>query len=290
MSGAYDSWMKDNIVPVVIKWEGIDIFNVEYLRGGIALLLQMLDSPEDWAKDDIVYPKASVSITVKTGQPFLPREITFDEFVKTVRAAYDEMCSSGRFPTYTKVDGYDSDFSSKAVLATLCRAFHYYDANECFPETIDTWESSYTAPTNNCQVNAPEVKTARDAAWKAYGVTETSTVRQKADAIFKYARDEWEWEDYYNTKKGAVGTIKGKSGNCCDLSNAICAMARLSGIPARYFHAQCNYSSGVIGHVISQLFIDGEWVFADASNNDNDLGSVRFNGYTGLHYYENLEF
>ena len=67
-------------------------------------------------------------------------------------------------------------------------------------------------------------------------------------------------------------------------------MARLSGIPGRYFHAQCYYSSGIIGHVISQLFIDGEWVYADASNDSNKLGTVVFNGYESMHLYEELDF
>ena len=129
-----------------------------------------------------------------------------------------------------------------------------------------------------------------DAAWAKAGVTESSTVRQKATAIFNYARDEWEWENYYNTSKGAVGTINARGGNCCDLSHAVVAMSRLSGIPARYFHGQCQFSSGVIGHVVSQMFVDGEWLMADASNNSNSLGTVVFTGYTGLHYYEELPF
>ena len=67
-------------------------------------------------------------------------------------------------------------------------------------------------------------------------------------------------------------------------------MARLSGIPARYFHAQCHYSSGYIGHVVSQIFVEGKWYMADASNDGNTFGNVKFTDYTGLHYYEELPF
>ena len=166
----------------------------------------------------------------------------------------------------------------------------YAKDNE-FPQAIGTWEASYTHATSNCDISSPVVKTARDAAWSKAGVTEASTVREKATAIFNYARDEWYWEDYSNTSKGAVGTINAKCGNCCDLSHAVVAMSRLSGIPARYFHAQCKYPSGTVwGHVVSQIFVEGEWLMADASNDSNSLGTVVFTSYTGLHYYESLPF
>ena len=95
----------------------------------------------------------------------------------------------------------------------------------------------------------------------------------RAKAIFEYARDEWEWLNYNNTSKGAVGTIQDKGGNCCDLTHAIVAMSRAAGIPARYRHAQCQYASGVIGHVIAEIYVDGVWYPADASNNENTFGN-----------------
>ena len=290
LSDAYATWETKNALPTVVKWEGIGVYKPECLRAGMTLLLKMEEDPENWMMEDVTYPAASTTIIREKAEPFLPREIKFSEVLDAVKTVHSEMVETGVTPMRVKVGSYDNPMTSEALLVTICRAFAYYDANESFPETIDVWESSFCASTNNCKIDAPEVQQARDAAFKAAGITETSTDRQKAVAIFNYARDNWTWENYNNTKRGAAKTIKDKAGNCCDLSHAIVAMARLSGIPARYFHAQCKYSSGYIGHVISQLFVDGEWHMADASNDSNSFGTVTFNGYTNDELIEELEW
>lgn len=288
MASAYDTWNETGKLATAIKWDGVNVFNSEFLRAGLSLMVKMLDEPDSWMEDDLEYPSASVAFV--TDDPFLPREVPFEVFLKAVRKEYEAMYADGAVDKRFKVEPYESVITASALNVMLCRAFAYYRDNGCFPETIDTWDASYVRATKMCQVDAPEVKAARDAAWKAAGVTESSTARQKAVAIFNYARDEWEYEDYYNTSKGAVGTIKAKAGNCCDMSHAICAMARLSGIPARYFHAQCQYSSGVIGHVVSQLMIDDVWYMADATNNANEFGKVRFTTYTNDELLEELQW
>jgi transglutaminase-like putative cysteine protease len=114
---------------------------------------------------------------------------------------------------------------------------------------------------------------ARDAAIK--GLPADATDRQKAEAIYYYARDNWTWENYQNTKKGAVGTINAKAGNCCDLTHGIIAIARSAGIRARYVHGpETYYPSGSIwGHVWPELYVDGVWYICDASNNASVFGT-----------------
>ena len=250
LADAYHTWETDNKLPTTVKWEGVNVFTREYVRAGLALAIKVLDEPSTWMDEDVNYPSATFSLT--NDVPFIPVEVPFSAFEQLLREQYANM-QKGEIKLNMKIPGYEPNLSSTGFLVMICRAFAYYAENEKFPEKINTWESSYTHSTNNCDINAPEVKAARDAAWAKKGVTESSTVREKADAIFCYARDEWEWENYNNTRKGAVGTIKAKGGNCCDLSHAVLAMARLSGIPGRYFHAQCHYSSGLIGHVIAAL-------------------------------------
>lgn len=288
LSSAYDTWEETGKLSTVIKWEGVQVFNSEYIRAGLSLMVKMLDVPDLWMKEDVEYPSAKVSFV--TDDPFLPREVSFDVLEKAVRKEYAHMYDKGEVEKRFHIEPYTAVITNSALNVMLCRAFAYYRDNGNFPETIDTWDASYVRATRMCQVDAPEVKAARDAAWKAAGVTESSTVREKAVAIFNYARDEWEYEEYYNTSKGAVGTIKAKAGNCCDMSHAICAMARLSDIPARYFHAQCKYSSGMIGHVVSQLLVDDVWYMADATNNANEFGSVRFTSYTNDELLEELQW
>ena len=288
LSDAYDGWVANNKISNTVKWEGVQVHVSEYVRAGIALTLKMVDEPGTWMDEDISYPSASFGLT--SDDPFLPDEVPFSAFVQLLRNQYTSMTQDKAVMLNMTIPGYDSNLSTTGLVVMLYRAMAAYAKDDVFPQTIGTWEASYTHATSNCDISSPVVKSARDAAWTKAGVTEASTVRQKADAIFKYARDEFDYQYYNNTSKGAVGTINAKAGNCCDLSHSVVAMARLSGIPARYFHAQCQYSDGEYGHVVSQLFIDGEWIMADASNNSNTLGSVRFTSYWGLHYYESLPF
>lgn len=286
LGGAYSVWEQSGKVPNNIKWEGLNVTIYEYYRAGVALLCQMFEQPTSWAKEDVSYPKATVKFV--STDPFLPTEIPFSEFEAAAKLQLKAMSEGGAADEKFTIGQYSSQMSSTAFCVMMCRAAAYYCANGKFPETIDTWEASYLRSTLNCPVDDPLVKETRDLAFKAAGVTESSTARQKAEAIFNYARDQWEWENYYDTKKGAVEAIKTKGGNCCDLSHAVVAMARLSGIPSRYFHAQCKFSSGVIGHVVSQLFVDNEWLMADASNNSNTLGTVVFTSWTNDEYLEEL--
>ncbi|MGB9980377.1 transglutaminase-like domain-containing protein [Methanobacterium sp.] len=106
-------------------------------------------------------------------------------------------------------------------------------------------------------------------------VTKKLTTLEKATNIFNWVRDYVNYSFYYNTKRGAVGTLKYRLGNCVDLSHLMVALSRAAGIPARYVHASCKFSSGWCGHVWAQLYVNGKWINADASNNINDFGVIR---------------
>ena len=106
-------------------------------------------------------------------------------------------------------------------------------------------------------------------------VTKKLTDMEKAANIFNWVRDYVTYSFYYNTKKGAVGTLKSRVGNCVDLSHLTVALSRAAGIPARYVYAKCKFSGGWCGHVWAQLFVNGKWINADASNNINCFGVIR---------------
>ena len=106
-------------------------------------------------------------------------------------------------------------------------------------------------------------------------VTKKLTTLEKATNIFNWVRDYVDYSFYYNTKRGAIGTLNSKKGNCVDLSHLMVALSRAAGIPARYVHSDCKFSSGWCGHVWAQLYVNGKWINADASNNINDFGVIR---------------
>lgn len=122
-----------------------------------------------------------------------------------------------------------------------------------------------------------------------------TTVWAKANAIFKWVRDNVGYQYYANTKYKATGTLSGKKGNCCDHANLIVALCRAADIPARYSHGKnCRFSSGLnAGHVWAQIYIDGVWYSADATSSRNELGNIHnwnTNSFTLKGQYVHLPF
>ena len=105
-----------------------------------------------------------------------------------------------------------------------------------------------------------------------------TSVKAKANAIFKFVRDDVSYSYYSDSKKGAAKTLSSKSANCCDKANLIVAMCRAVGIHARYSHAQgCTFSSGLVtGHVWAQVYDTSSqtWYSADATSSRNSLGKI----------------
>ena len=166
------------------------------------------------------------------------------------------------------------------------RILHEFQQTGKLPEKVLSWQSDFLhgitydseasryIGASTCSLADPVVVAARDEAIKG-----KTTTREKAEAIFYFARDNWEWLNYENSRKGAVTVIKGKEGNCCDMTHGIIAIARSAGIHARYVHGpKTVYPSGSIwGHVWPELYVDGVWYICDASNNASEFGTPTWN-------------
>ena len=130
--------------------------------------------------------------------------------------------------------------------------------------------AAYLAASKNCEVNDAKIKKLVSKLTK-----DCKTEKQKANAIFKYVRDTLSYSFYYNTKYGAAGTLKTKSGNCVDHAHLTVAMFRAAGLATRYVHAKCTFTSGhTYGHVFAQVLIGNTWTVADATSSRNSLGKI----------------
>lgn len=99
---------------------------------------------------------------------------------------------------------------------------------------------------------------------------------QKALKLFDWVYDAIDYSYYYNTKYGSKKTLKYKKGNCCDQANLIIALARAAGIPARYVHGTAKFriSEHVLGHVWTQVYVDGYWCCFDTCCTLNKFGHI----------------
>ncbi len=165
----------------------------------------------------------------------------------------------------------------KTMAYTLAKILNFQSLNNRLPSyvTIDDTvyqnsTSQYLQPTKNCQSTDSTITAL--ASSLTSGLTSTL---DKATAIFNWVRNNTSYSFYYNTKYGAVNTLKNKVGNCVDLSHLLVALSRAAGIAAKYVHADATFTSGnVYGHVWAEFLIDGVWVKADATSNSNSLGNI----------------
>ena len=127
----------------------------------------------------------------------------------------------------------------------------------------------YHKSSNHCKVGSGKIKALVKSLTK--GLTNKI---DKAKAIFNYVRDKLSYSYYYNTRYGALKTLKYKKGNCVDHSHLLVSMFRTAGFNARYVHGVCTFSSQRCGHVWTQVLIDKTWVCADAISYRNSLGKI----------------
>ncbi|WP_067042927.1 transglutaminase domain-containing protein [Methanobrevibacter sp. YE315] len=128
----------------------------------------------------------------------------------------------------------------------------------------------YLVATTNCQVNNTSIKNIVDSLTK--GLTSDYDI---ANALYKYVRDSISYSFYYDTRYGAVGTLNAKTGNCVDQAHLLVAMARTAGLPARYVHGTCHFSSGsTYGHVWAQILVGDMWTLSDPTSSRNSFGNV----------------
>jgi hypothetical protein len=127
----------------------------------------------------------------------------------------------------------------------------------------------YTQPSANCQSDNAAIIALANSLTAGAGTT-----YDKAVNIFNWVRDNISYAFYYDTSKGAVGTLNAGSGNCCDTTHLLVALARAAGIPAEYVHGTCTFSSGTYGHVFARLYVNGTWYNADAISSRNYFGVI----------------
>lgn len=194
--------------------------------------------------------------------------------------------------TTLKVDGQYGQITANAV-KSFQKAEHIVQDGVCGPVTLGYMYDYGKAHSTSSSTSTTTTKVSADlqkylVATKNCQVTNTTlvavsksivngctTVKQKAEAIFNWVRNNTDYSWYSNTKYGALKEYQIRKGNCVDMSHLCNALARAAGIPARYRHVSAKFSSGTFGHVVAQFYVNGSWLTADATSNNNSLGVVK---------------
>jgi hypothetical protein len=230
---------------------------------------------------------------------------TLSNFVSVAQSLLDSM-TAGVTPNSVQTSignvGYDG------IVYAFTRVIVYYGLMNSLPASVSVkslkiYESksvldskntitdltAYLASSTNCQVtNAAIVALANQL---TSGLTNSY---DKALAIYNYVRDYVSYSFYYDTRYGAAGTLKAKTGNCVDQAHLSIALYRAAGLPARYAHGTCVFSSGsTYGHVWAQVLLGNTWVVSDTTSTRNSFGKVvNWNNYNYSlkGYYSSIAF
>lgn len=226
-----------------------------------------------------------------------------DKYVDVASKVIKFMDTNGKAPNFATVDG--TKIYYKDLVYMAAKILNFYKDKNRLPNyvTIDPDITSrpentpyrgedisqYLRATANCQVNDPRIQSlAKELTANAANDWE------KASNIFNWVRDNIDYSFYYNTMKGAVGTLLTRKANCCDHAHLCVALFRAAGLPARYVHGYCQFVSGNwYGHVWAEVLINGVWYAADATAFCNSLGVVKnWNPTTATIYgrYASLPF
>ncbi|PKL45076.1 MAG: hypothetical protein CVV41_03015 [Candidatus Riflebacteria bacterium HGW-Riflebacteria-1] len=108
--------------------------------------------------------------------------------------------------------------------------------------------------------------------------------------IFYYVRNKVSYRFYYNSSKGALGTLSSKAGNCCDQAHLLIALLRAAGIPAKYGHGTCRFSSGTYGHVFAYAYVNGKWLLVDPVSRSNQINKPSWRAVSTPKTYAALSF
>ncbi len=212
------------------------------------------------------------------------------EYLKLAKNILNFMNSNGRAPNYASSSLGTIRYESLVYAFSRVVAFH--DDNSRLPNYVSV--KSWTSQTGGSTTTDPSLQKYLVATANAQSTSSTiknlaasitsgkTTTYAKAQAIFNWVRDHVSYSFYYS-----------RSANCCDMAHLVVALARAAGIPARYQHGTCTFSSGTYGHVWAQLYVSGKWYYADAVSTRNSFGTINnwnLNTYTLHGTYASLPF
>lgn len=197
-----------------------------------------------------------------SGDTFNSEQLSKANLIKLANSVVSYIDSNKNAPNYASAS--IGKIIYDELVDSFARTLTFYGNNNRLPNYV---EITYKAPTNNYpnSISALAKKLTN-------GLT---SQKAKAKALFVYVRDKISYSFYYNTVKGASGTLTSGSGNCCDQAQLLVALARSAGLTARFATGYCTFTSGkTYGHVWVQIKVDGTWHALDTTSSRNTYDKI----------------
>lgn len=232
-----------------------------------------------------------VARAVKSQSTLKNGSFNLAQYMDVTKRVLNYMNTNGRMPNYvTTVFG---RMSPEQYLDMACRILGFYNQNNRLPNSVTIGRTvgaattsatsasggtkqpipsdlqAYLKATGNCQVTNSQIQNL------AQQITGGSNDINAATRLFNWVRDNVSYSFYYNTQRGAVKTMNDRKGNCVDQAHLLVALSRAAGIPARYVHGTCKFTSGnTYGHVWAEVWVNGKWYTVDPTSVRNKFGVI----------------
>ena len=139
--------------------------------------------------------------------------------------------------------------------------------------TATTTDAKAQAFINKYNINSKIVKQAQSIVGSA------KSDKAKAKAIFNWMRNHIRYKRYACTKKGALGTLNARTGNCADQTHLYMSLAGSVGLTVR-----CNH---IDGHFFPETKLNGKWFPTDTVTSRGWGGHACSGAHWAYHYDPN---
>ena len=169
--------------------------------------------------------------------------------------------------------------ASKDMIATWGYIEDSFDCTENITQTKTSSTDTANINTDGAafiqkyNINSKIVKQAQSI------VGTTKGEKAKARAIFNWMRNHIKYSYYACTKKGALGTLNARAGNCADQTHLYMSLAGSVGLTVR-----CNH---INGHFFPQTKINGKWFDTDTVTRRGWGGHWGTGAHWAYHYDPN---
>ena len=276
-SARIDSFVNTNHrLPNYVTISNQDVTMPQFLQ----LVTQDLINTNSGSKTSVTL--GSVNNGTNPSDNFQSGDILKSEYISIANKVLAFINSYGRAPNFATTSL--GSISYESLIYDYSKIMNFYLTNKKLPNYVSVSPGvvKLTSPSNVPAALLPYLQPGTYAqstnptidALSASITKGLTTPYAKAVAIFDWVRDNITYSFYYGTKYGAVGTLSSMTANCVDHSDLVVALARAAGIPARYQEGYCDFSDGWYDHVWAQLYVNGEWYYADTISTLNTFGVI----------------
>ena len=150
--------------------------------------------------------------------------------------------------------------------------------------TTQKLDNPYLDATTNAEVNNPHIIALANQITKGVASTDYYT---KAKLIYQWVQQNIDYTLDANISAVSILSQKGSNGHykayCVGFSNVMASLCRAVGVPVEYhaiffFEADQYPFQGHEGHVYTKVYVDGQWLFADAAT-VGFIAPLNYQGY-----------